>query len=79
MRTGLDKGIEESSIPDRVAAFGTNEPPMAKIKGCCILFFEALNDLMLIVLMIAGVVSTLINYFTEEDHKEVGKSSRLTP
>lgn len=73
MKTDLSKGIDTGSIKQRVKAFGTNEPPQTKLKGCCILFLEALNDLTLIILMVAAVVSTIINWFSDKDHRQIGK------
>lgn len=71
--TDLEKGIASSSIEARMAAFGSNEPPQKAVKGCCTLFFEALNDLTLIVLLIAAVISTIINMIVEEEHRDIGK------
>lgn len=70
--TSLEKGIPSSSISERRAAFGSNEPPIKPIKSCMTLFFEALNDLTLIILMIAAAVSIVINMITEEEHRNIG-------
>ena len=69
----MSEGIKESSIAQREEAFGSNAPPEAKVKSCIMLFIEALNDLTLIVLIIAAVVSLIINLLTT-DHKDLGKA-----
>ena len=49
-------------------AFGSNKPPATKTNGCIKLFFEALNDLTIIILIFAAIVSIIINLIVEE-HK----------
>lgn len=70
LKTSEEKGIDSSTIQSRLEAFGTNRPPMVPVKGFCVLFVEALNDLTLIILMIAAVISIGVNMITEADHRE---------
>lgn len=68
----MENGIKEESIPERVKAFGSNEPPLKELKGFCRLLLEALDDVTLIVLIISAVVSTIIKWFAEADHRGIG-------
>lgn len=77
LQTSLETGIKASTVEARIEAYGSNKPPATSIKGCCKLFLEALNDLTLIILMIAAVISIIINFITEE-HKYLG-SYRFNP
>ena len=72
LRTSTDKGIDSSTIESRIKAFGTNKPPEAEVESCFGLFLGALNDLTLIILMIAAVVSIIINMIFEADHRSTG-------
>ena len=74
LQTSLETGIKESTVEARIEAYGSNKPPETSIKGCIMLFIEALNDLTLIILMVAAVVSIIINFITEE-HKYLGSYS----
>lgn len=77
LETSLEKGIAKSTIEERKIAYGDNMPPLNNIKGCLTLFIEALNDFTLIVLMIAAVVSIIVNMITEKDHRETGSYIKI--
>jgi magnesium-transporting ATPase (P-type) len=72
LQTSPTQGIATSTLDKRVKAFGTNAPPEAEIESCIMLFIGALNDLTLIILMVAAVVSIIINTIVEEEHRNIG-------
>lgn len=72
LRTSVDNGIDSNTIDARIKAFGSNAPPQAEVQSCMSHFMDALNDLTLIILMIAAVISIIINMITEEDHRNIG-------
>lgn len=70
LHTDVEKGIDPKTIEDRKLAFGSNEREEQKLKGFCELACEALNDLVLIVMCVAGVANIIINMIKEVDHRE---------
>jgi len=70
LKTDPVKGISSSSIEDRKVAYGTNDIPRPPPDGFWALFWDALKDLTLIILMVAAVVSIIVSMITEEDHRE---------
>lgn len=77
LKTSTTKGIDASTVEQRIKAFGTNKPPEAEVESCFSLFLGALNDLTLIILMIAAVVSIIINMIFEADHRSTGNLDLL--
>ena len=77
LKTDPIKGISSSSIESRVKAYGTNEIPRPPPDGFWALFWDALKDLTLIILMVAAVASIIVNMVTEEDHRDLG--TRFSP
>lgn len=77
LKTSTSEGITTSSIEQRQKAFGSNAPPQAEVMSCMGHFIGALNDLTLIILMIAAVVSIVINMITEEEHRNIGNYSSI--
>ena len=73
LKTDPVKGISTSTVEDRKKAYGTNEIPRPPPEGFWALFWDALKDLTLIILMVAAVASIIVNMVTEEDHREIGK------
>ncbi|KAK8888439.1 hypothetical protein M9Y10_039516 [Tritrichomonas musculus] len=61
LHTDLTKGITDlSTLEARREKYGKNVLPDPPTKSFCRLFLEALNDLMLIILMVAAVVSLIL-------------------
>ena len=77
LKTSPTSGITSQSVDQRVKAFGSNAPPMAEVKSCFSHFISALNDLTLIILIVAAFVSTAIHMITEPEHRNIGKFSIL--
>ena len=71
LQTDFENGISESSIPMRENAFGHNKKDKVKVKGFFALCWEALDDLTLKILVVAGIASIIINVIVEEDHREL--------
>jgi Ca2+ transporting ATPase len=69
LETSLERGIDSGSVEKRVQFYGDNEKDPVVLKGFCELCCEALNDLILIVMCVAGVANIIINMIMEE-HKE---------
>ena len=46
--------------------------------GFCRLYFEALNDFMLKILLVSAVVSIVASMIVEVDHRSTGKTLKLT-
>ena len=69
----MSEGIPSSSVEQRRKAFGSNAPPQAPVQSCMSHFIGALNDLTLIILMVAAVISIIINMITEEEHRNIGE------
>lgn len=70
LNSDLEKGISTSSIKSREETFGSNRKPPTKIKGFCQLACEALNDLILIIMCVAGVGNIIIGMIKDKDHRE---------
>eukprot|EP01027_Heterolobosea_sp_BB2_P011325 GEZU01016496.1.p1 GENE.GEZU01016496.1~~GEZU01016496.1.p1 ORF type:complete len:1059 (-),score=425.58 GEZU01016496.1:268-3444(-) len=60
---------EEAENPARIAAFGKNIYPKPKGKNLIVLWFEALRDPMLIILMVLSVVSIILGVAFPEGGK----------
>ena len=69
LKTSEQMGISSDTICERVSKYGRNEKEAVKLKTFCQLCCEALNDLTLIVMCVAGVANIIINMIMEE-HKE---------
>lgn len=59
-------GIASSTADERREAYGSNRAPEPPVKGFCQLFCEAMNDIILIILCGAAVVSIVIHMIVEE-------------
>ena len=77
LQTSLEGGIKSSTVDERIKAYGTNKSPQTPINGCIRLFIHALNDFTLIILILAALVSIVVNFLTEE-HLYLGISLILT-
>ena len=71
LSTHEKKGISKdpSSLEKRIKAFGSNERYEPPMKTFCILFKEALDDFILKILIIASVLSMVIEVAVAEDSK----------
>lgn len=69
----MTEGIKTSSLEERQKAFGSNAPPQAPIRSCMSLFFEAMNDLTLIILLFAAVISVVVHIISDPDKIDLGK------
>lgn len=68
--TDFATGIESSSIPSRENQFGNNKKEKVKIKGFWQLCWEAIiDDLILKILIVAGIASIIINVIMEEEER----------
>jgi len=74
--TGLNsdpkKGIkgDRSDLMDREASFGHNRKPEVKPKGLCELLLDALDDFTLKILIVAAIVSIIVEVSTaSDDHR----------
>lgn len=70
LKTNKETGIMEmSSIEERKEVFGRNVLPDPPSKSFLRLFWEAITDLMLIILMIAAVISLILVLVFQRDEK----------
>ena len=72
LKTDPKKGISSDTIPARTEAYGNNDIPKPPPSGFWKLFWEALQDLTLIILIIAAIASIVINVIVEEEHRSIG-------
>lgn len=76
--SSLTNGISQNSIMRRISAFGSNRLDEEKKPiGFLTFFFQALNDLTLIVLIISIVISTLIKLFLESENRGMSKIKKI--
>ena len=74
LKVDVSKGISGESFPDRTNHFGNNYRAPLKAKTFCKIFFEALDDFMLKVLLVAATLSLICEYIAaDEDHYSTGK------
>lgn len=64
-------GIVPIDLEERDRAFGSNKKDKLKRKSFCRLMWEALDDLMLKVLIVAAIISLVVSMIFEEDHREI--------
>lgn len=72
LKTSLEKGIDQSTIPERIEAFGTNELVIDNNPSFWDLFNDALNQTVSISIMTMALLLSLINLVTQEN-KIIGK------
>lgn len=58
----MQNGISPNTFDARTAAFGNNYRAPMEAKGFCKIFFEALDDFMLKVLIVAATGSLIFEY-----------------
>ena len=69
LRTSLKNGISSDTIKDREEFYSSNRKEAIKPKTIWELIWEASDDLILRILIVAGIASIIINVITEEDHR----------
>lgn len=62
LKVNINTGLAADSFSDRSAFFGNNYRPPLKAKSFCTIFFEALDDFMLKVLIVAATGSLIFEY-----------------
>lgn len=62
LKVDLTKGLSGDSFPARTEFFGNNYRDPIKAKSFCTIFFEALDDFMLKVLIVAATGSLIFEY-----------------
>lgn len=62
LKVDLNKGLSGDSFPARTEFFGNNYRDPIKAKSFCTIFFEALDDFMLKVLIVAATGSLIFEY-----------------
>ena len=75
LKTDPKSGISSSTIDSRLKAYGNNEMAVAPPAGFWRLFWEALHDLTLIILIVAALISIVVSTIVEEEHRSIGKKS----
>ena len=60
LKTSIKGGIDVITLQDREDDFGSNRKDPPKISGFWYLFFSAMNDFMLKILIVAAVISITI-------------------
>lgn len=74
LKTHLTKGLNGSDFPARKKHFGDNFRPPLVAKSFCKIFWEALDDFMLKVLLVAATGSLIFEYIgADPDHYSTGK------
>lgn len=78
LRTSFEHGLTPIDFDQRNEHFGSNKKPPAKRTPFCTLFFGALDDFMLKLLLVCACVSIAIEVgFAEEHDKSHGKPIRF--
>ena len=62
LKVDLTKGLSGDSFPARTEFFGNNYREKIKAKSFCTIFFEALDDFMLKILIVAATFSLIFEY-----------------
>ena len=74
LKTHLTKGLNGGDFPARKEHFGDNFRPPLVAKSFCKIFWEALDDFMLKVLLVAATGSLIFEYIgADPDHYSTGK------
>mmetsp|Transcript_47365 Transcript_47365/g.62663 ORF Transcript_47365/g.62663 Transcript_47365/m.62663 type:complete len:104 (-) Transcript_47365:117-428(-) len=74
LKTNLENGLTGEDFPARKEFFGDNFREPLKAKSFCRIFWEALDDFMLKVLLVAATGSLIFEYIgADPDHYSTGK------
>lgn len=65
-----DTGLSSANVEANAQKFGVNEYKKRKKRTLCQIFKEAICDEMLIILMVAAVVSVVVEYFAAEGEEK---------
>lgn len=71
LRTSITDGLEGNDISKRDKHFGSNERDPPERSGFWTLYFEALDDLMLKILIVCAIVSTTISMIFEKENRSI--------
>ncbi len=72
VKTSLKDGLEGNDFEKRDEHFGSNEKAPPPTKGICKLFLEALDDLMLKILIVSAIISIIISMiFADDDERSI--------
>ena len=71
--TSATNGLSLNDVSQRMARFGSNAKPPLERTGFWALFWMALDDLMLKILIVAAIVSMTISMIFEKENRSVGK------
>mmetsp|Transcript_9465 Transcript_9465/g.9189 ORF Transcript_9465/g.9189 Transcript_9465/m.9189 type:complete len:973 (+) Transcript_9465:1130-4048(+) len=72
LKSSLDHGLEGNDFQKRDEHFGSNEKEPPPRKGICKLFLEALDDLMLKILIVSAIISIIISMiFADDDERPI--------
>ena len=74
LKVDVTKGLAGKDFPERTSFFGNNYRAPIEAKTFCKIFFEALDDFMLKVLIVAATGSLIFEYIgADPDHYSTGK------
>lgn len=74
IRVDLSKGLNGSDYPERTEHFGNNVQEKPEVEGFWAKFFDALQDFMLKVLIVAGAFSIIVDMIVSgEEERKTGK------
>lgn len=77
LKVDVNQGLSGKDFPQRTEFFGNNYRAPMKAKTFCKIFFEALDDFMLKVLIVAATGSLIFEYIgADADHYSTGKCHR---
>lgn len=72
LKTGLDtdfeNGISSSTLEDRDKFYQNNKRKVQKPRSILFFIWEALKDFILRILLVAGILSIILNMIVEKDH-----------
>lgn len=69
LKTSAKEGISTASIDSRTLAYGSNRKAIKILKSGLQLFIEACDDFTLKILIVAAVVSIVVEMIMEVDHR----------
>ena len=74
LKVDLKKGLTGADMPQRKEFFGSNEQEKPEVEGFWTKFFDALQDFMLKVLIVAGCFSIIVDMIVSKpDERRTGK------
>jgi magnesium-transporting ATPase (P-type) len=69
LKTNPKDGISSDSIDSRTLAYGSNRKAVKILKSAIQLFIEACDDFTLKILIVAAIVSIIVEMIMEKDHR----------